>query len=108
MFGFMECVTFNHRHCLWIVGNAATLEKSDSVWTALIRNAKKRGCYFDAVQNQNLSRAILKIQKEQDQIDALLAADPGMLIQSAKWKVIWLVIYVRMHECLVLILSIER
>ncbi|KAJ0971026.1 hypothetical protein J5N97_018985 [Dioscorea zingiberensis] len=77
------------RHCLWIVGNAATLKKSDSVWAALVHNSKKRGCYFDAVQNQTLARAILKIQKEQNQIDDMLGADHGLLIQSAKWKVLF-------------------
>ncbi|KAM0935201.1 putative TPR and ankyrin repeat-containing protein [Dioscorea sansibarensis] len=73
------------RHCLWIVGNGATLANSGSVWTALVRNMKERECYFDAVQNQSLATTILKVHIDLNKIEDLLGSYPGLL-QSAKWK----------------------
>jgi senataxin len=35
------------RHCLWVLGNAATLRGSGSVWTELVQDAKDRQCFFD-------------------------------------------------------------
>ncbi|OQU84722.1 hypothetical protein SORBI_3004G113500 [Sorghum bicolor] len=35
------------RHCLWILGNAATLHGSGSIWAELVRDAEKRGCLFN-------------------------------------------------------------
>ncbi|KAG2650714.1 hypothetical protein PVAP13_1NG196700 [Panicum virgatum] len=35
------------RHCLWVLGNAATLRGSGSIWTELIQDAEDRRCFFD-------------------------------------------------------------
>ncbi|WVZ76720.1 hypothetical protein U9M48_024672 [Paspalum notatum var. saurae] len=35
------------RHCLWVLGNAATLRGSGSVWAELVRDAEDRGCFFN-------------------------------------------------------------
>ncbi|KAL6652173.1 hypothetical protein ACP70R_011098 [Stipagrostis hirtigluma subsp. patula] len=35
------------RHCLWILGNAATLRGSGSVWAELVRDAVDRRCFFN-------------------------------------------------------------
>ncbi|KAF8649463.1 hypothetical protein HU200_064307 [Digitaria exilis] len=36
------------RHCLWVLGNAATLLGSGSVWKELVRDAMDRRCFFDS------------------------------------------------------------
>lgn len=46
------------RHCLWVVGNERTLTMSGSVWTKLIRDSKRRGCFYDAVDDKNLREAM--------------------------------------------------
>ncbi|KAF7816285.1 helicase sen1-like [Senna tora] len=46
------------RHCLWILGNAATLVNSDSIWRKLVVDAKIRGCFHSADDDQNLAKAI--------------------------------------------------
>ncbi|KAL8139248.1 hypothetical protein V2J09_005269 [Rumex salicifolius] len=43
------------RYCLWILGNEATLSRNESVWKRLINDAKLRGCYFDAEEDQYLT-----------------------------------------------------
>ncbi|WVZ86865.1 hypothetical protein U9M48_033584 [Paspalum notatum var. saurae] len=35
------------RHCLWILGNAATLRSSGSIWEELVRDAVDRRCFFN-------------------------------------------------------------
>ncbi|CAN6272411.1 unnamed protein product [Urochloa humidicola] len=35
------------RHCLWVLGNAATLCGSASIWTELVRDAEGRRCFFN-------------------------------------------------------------
>ena len=35
------------RHCLWILGNAATLRGSGSIWEELVRDAVDRHCFFN-------------------------------------------------------------
>ncbi|CAD5327204.1 unnamed protein product [Arabidopsis thaliana] len=42
------------RHCLWVIGNERTLSLSGSIWTKLVRDSKKRGCFYDAVDDKNL------------------------------------------------------
>ncbi|KAK7372270.1 hypothetical protein VNO80_05645 [Phaseolus coccineus] len=46
------------RYCLWIVGNAATLVSSDSIWRKVVLDAKKRDCFHNAEDDKRLSRAI--------------------------------------------------
>ena len=63
------------RHCLWILGNERTLCSSDSVWKALVLDAKSRGCFFNADQDKDLAKAIVDVKKELDQFDDFLNAD---------------------------------
>ncbi|RLN09633.1 hypothetical protein C2845_PM11G17480 [Panicum miliaceum] len=35
------------RHCLWVLGNAATLRGSGSIWAELVRDAEDRRCFFN-------------------------------------------------------------
>ncbi|CAL4888295.1 unnamed protein product [Urochloa decumbens] len=46
------------RHCLWILGNAATLHGSDSIWTELIRDAENRRCFFHWGDNKSFSSPV--------------------------------------------------
>ncbi|RHN56804.1 putative P-loop containing nucleoside triphosphate hydrolase [Medicago truncatula] len=46
------------RYCLWILGNAATLINSDSVWRNVVLDAKRRDCFHNAAENKKLARAI--------------------------------------------------
>jgi senataxin len=49
------------RYCLWILGNASTLIKSDSVWRNVVLDAKKRDCFHNAEEDENLARAIKNV-----------------------------------------------
>ncbi|KAI5434570.1 probable helicase MAGATAMA 3 [Lathyrus oleraceus] len=46
------------RYCLWILGNATTLIKSDSIWRNVVLDAKKRGCFHNAEEDKQLAQAI--------------------------------------------------
>ncbi|XP_037462672.1 uncharacterized protein LOC119334150 [Triticum dicoccoides] len=46
------------RHCLWIVGNAATLSGSGSIWGELIRDAAERRCFFDWDEGEGVSPVV--------------------------------------------------
>ncbi|GAY56593.1 hypothetical protein CUMW_173100 [Citrus unshiu] len=74
------------RHCLWILGNERTLTRNKSVWKALVLDAKARKCFFNADDDKDLGKAILKVKKELDELDELL--NPGsVLFRSQRWKV---------------------
>lgn len=55
---------FEYRHCLWILGNAATLSRSGSIWADVVRNAKERQCFFNAKSDGAISRVIAKHESE--------------------------------------------
>ncbi|BBN68243.1 P-loop containing nucleoside triphosphate hydrolases superfamily protein, partial [Prunus dulcis] len=74
------------RHCLWILGNEATLTNSNSIWKNLILDAKKRDCFYNADEDNNLAQAIAAALLEHNQLHTLLDAD-SMLFKNAKWKV---------------------
>ncbi|ONI28251.1 hypothetical protein PRUPE_1G134300, partial [Prunus persica] len=76
------------RHCLWILGHERTLLDSESVWKALVLDAKSRQCFFNADEDKNLAKAILEVKKEFDQFDDLLNAD-SILFRSSRWKVLF-------------------
>ncbi|XBI42398.1 hypothetical protein VPH35_126740 [Triticum aestivum] len=46
------------RHCLWILGNAATLSSGGSIWGELVRDAVERRCIFDWDNGEVLSRPV--------------------------------------------------
>lgn len=46
------------RYCLWIVGDAKTLGKSNSEWRDVINNAKHRQCFFNVEENKELADGI--------------------------------------------------
>ncbi|CAL5383220.1 unnamed protein product [Camellia sinensis] len=68
------------RHCLWILGNGATLINSGSVWKKLVVDAKARGCFYDANDDKNLAQAVGGALVELNQLDILLK--PGSFLFS--------------------------
>ncbi|RDX70408.1 putative helicase MAGATAMA 3, partial [Mucuna pruriens] len=74
------------RHCLWIVGNGATLMNSGSVWERLILDAMARGCYHNADEDDRLSHVITTAMIELGQFGDLLNLN-SPLFGKARWKV---------------------
>ncbi|GMI88715.1 hypothetical protein like AT1G65810 [Hibiscus trionum] len=74
------------RHCLWILGNEATLVKSDTVWTKLVTDAKRRGCLFNADEDKHMCEAVVTALIELEQFDTLLTRD-SPLFKHARWRV---------------------
>ncbi|KAF6135653.1 hypothetical protein GIB67_028224 [Kingdonia uniflora] len=68
-----------------ILGNEQTLINSGSVWKKLVIDTKDRGCFFDANDDEGLSKAIINSVIELDQLDDLLNGD--LLFKGARWKV---------------------
>ncbi|KAM0946836.1 putative DNA helicase [Dioscorea sansibarensis] len=63
------------RHCLWIIGNATTLTSSGTVWSKLVRDANKRGCFFNAQEDKGIMDAIIKHFTEIGQLGDLVNID---------------------------------
>lgn len=74
------------RHSLWIVGDGKTLANSNSVWEALVNDAKKRDCFFNAADDEGLGKVILQVKAEFDQLEDLLNQN-SCIFQNARWKV---------------------
>ncbi|EEF36194.1 ATP binding protein, putative [Ricinus communis] len=74
------------RYCLWILGNAATLNKSGSIWKKLVADAERRRCFHNADEDNRLAQAIIAALIELDQLDTLLQAT-SPLFRKARWKV---------------------
>ncbi|KAI8552028.1 hypothetical protein RHMOL_Rhmol06G0232800 [Rhododendron molle] len=90
--GFLSCpqrvnvALTRARHCLWIVGNERTLARSESIWEALVRDARHRQLFFGADEDSDMAKTIIDVKKERDQLDDLLNKD-SILFKNAKWKV---------------------
>uniref|UniRef100_A0A0E0DHM4 UvrD-like helicase ATP-binding domain-containing protein n=1 Tax=Oryza meridionalis TaxID=40149 RepID=A0A0E0DHM4_9ORYZ len=56
------------RYCLWILGNATTLSRSDSIWADLVRDAKDRQCFFNANSDKDISRVLAKHKIETNKV----------------------------------------
>ncbi|KAL3835054.1 hypothetical protein ACJIZ3_009790 [Penstemon smallii] len=76
------------RHCLWILGNARTLSMSNSVWEALVVDAKNRQCFFTADGDNEIAKTIIDVKKELEQLEDLLNED-NVLFKNARWKVLF-------------------
>ncbi|XP_038694941.1 uncharacterized protein LOC119992303 isoform X2 [Tripterygium wilfordii] len=55
------------RYCLWILGNGTTLTNSGSIWKKIVMDAKERGCFHNADEDEKLARAITASLVEPDQ-----------------------------------------
>ncbi|KAL0387954.1 UNVERIFIED_CONTAM: Helicase SEN1 [Sesamum radiatum] len=76
------------RHCLWILGNERTLSLADSVWEALINDAKQRQCFFTADEDCDIGKTITDVKKELDQLEDLLSGE-SILFKNSRWKVLF-------------------
>ncbi|KAL8476403.1 hypothetical protein ACS0TY_028903 [Phlomoides rotata] len=74
------------RYCMWILGNGATLLNSGSIWQKLVKDAKERGCYYNAYEDKDLSRATSNSIVKLGNFNSLLSVD-SILFKVAKWKV---------------------
>ncbi|KAG5534416.1 hypothetical protein RHGRI_022516 [Rhododendron griersonianum] len=73
------------RHCLWILGNGATLITSGSVWKELVVDAKARGCFYDANDDKDLAQAVASALVELNELDALRITD-SQRYHNTRWK----------------------
>lgn len=69
------------------MGNERTLCKSDSVWAALVVDAKDRGCFFNADEICDVREIIMHVNKELDQLEDLLSRE-SLLFENSEWKVL--------------------
>jgi senataxin len=51
------------------------LVSSKTVWRKIVADAKERGCFFSANDDQDLSGAIIKAVIELDEVESLLNMD---------------------------------
>ncbi|XP_070014488.1 helicase sen1-like [Nicotiana sylvestris] len=49
------------KRCLWILGNEQTLLASNSIWEALVLDAKDRQCFFHADDDTDMRKTILDV-----------------------------------------------
>jgi len=82
------------RYCLWIVGNGVTLGNSDSVWERMVIDAKTRGYFYNADEDESLAQAIIAALVEVGKTDQFPNAHL-VLFKSATWKVCFHVILSR-------------
>ncbi|KAI0513695.1 hypothetical protein KFK09_009725 [Dendrobium nobile] len=71
------------KHCLWILGNEATLSSDETIWSKIICDAKKRRCFHSANDDKDLSKAIFEACIKFDELDNLLNMDS---LQISKTK----------------------
>ncbi|XP_014518833.1 uncharacterized protein LOC106776048 isoform X1 [Vigna radiata var. radiata] len=74
------------RYCLWIVGNGETLMNSGSIWERIVLDARSRGCYHNADEDDRLSHAITNSIIDLGQVGDLLHLS-SPLFRKARWKV---------------------
>jgi senataxin len=74
------------RYCLWILGDAVTLLKSNTVWKKLVIDAMERGCFYDANEDKTLAQAITAALAELEKLD-ILPNNDSLLFKEAIWKV---------------------
>ncbi|KAL9162447.1 hypothetical protein ABFS82_07G090600 [Erythranthe guttata] len=76
------------RHCLWILGSEKTLSESDSVWKALVSDAKERDRFFTADEDCDIRKVIIDVKKELEQLEELLSGE-SILFKNSRWKVVF-------------------
>ncbi|KAK4424964.1 Helicase SEN1 [Sesamum alatum] len=76
------------RHCLWILGNERTLSRADSVWKALVNDAKQRKCFFTAEEDCDIGKTITDVKKELGELEDLLSGE-SILFKNSRWKVLF-------------------
>ena len=89
----MNILHMNHmlfgRHCLWILGSSTTLSNNRSIWQDIVENAKRRGCFFDAKNDKDLSNIIDEAVVQIDSAENLHKMD-SMHISRPRFEVLLL------------------
>ncbi|XP_058098086.1 helicase SEN1-like isoform X2 [Magnolia sinica] len=62
------------RYCLWIVGNGQTLIKSGSIWKKIVLDAKRRGCFFNAMEDASLAKEIVRANEHGEDLSRCFPA----------------------------------
>ncbi|GFP95814.1 tpr and ankyrin repeat-containing protein 1 [Phtheirospermum japonicum] len=68
-------------------GNENTLSRSDSVWEAIVCDAKRRKCFFNADEDHDFGKTIIDVKKELEALDDLLSGE-CILFRNSRWKVL--------------------
>ncbi|XP_073025717.1 uncharacterized protein [Primulina eburnea] len=68
------------RHCLWILGDERTLCQAQSVWKALIVDAKRRHCFYTWKDDRDIDKTVRTATKELEELD-------DMIFKNTRWKV---------------------
>lgn len=76
------------------MGNGVTLGNSDSVWERMVIDAKARGFFYNADEDECLAQAIIAALIEVGKTDHFPNAHL-VLFKSARWKVCFHVILSR-------------
>ncbi|KAM6546583.1 hypothetical protein CsatB_027319 [Cannabis sativa] len=50
------------RNCLWILGDERSLADDQLVWQPILINAKSRGCFFNAEDDEDLAKALIQFR----------------------------------------------
>ncbi|KAG6521687.1 hypothetical protein ZIOFF_018812 [Zingiber officinale] len=58
-------------YCLWILGNEPTLSSSQSIWANIVQDAKVRCCFFNAIEDERIAKAIDRSCCSQSDTDSL-------------------------------------
>ncbi|KAJ0242882.1 DNA2/NAM7 helicase-like [Hirschfeldia incana] len=75
------------RYCLWILGNEWTLANNKSVWRQLVNDARARGCFHDAYDDESLAQCIKRSATALDDLDKL--HDNKLIsFENSIWKVL--------------------
>lgn len=99
IFIFIPIITlFNHRYCLWILGNATTLSRSGSIWADLVRDAKDRQCFFNANSDKDISRVLAKHKIETNKVKDRKST-PFKVRNSGVWVLTHITLYISPLSC---------
>ncbi|KAM0848265.1 hypothetical protein ACQ4PT_054496 [Festuca glaucescens] len=65
------------KHCLWILGDPATLSSRMTIWQEIVVDAKKRGCFYNVNKDKDLSTAVSSVIKKKE-VSNRLKMDSGL------------------------------
>ncbi|CAI5459961.1 unnamed protein product [Closterium sp. Yama58-4] len=66
------------RHALWVVGDAHTLRRGDSMWAQLVQDAEGRRCLVEAGSDEGLARAVERRWVQVGEAQQLLKPHSGL------------------------------
>ncbi|XP_074263309.1 uncharacterized protein LOC141586084 isoform X2 [Silene latifolia] len=76
------------RHCLWILGNANTLSKHNTLWETVIANANELNCFVNANKDEEMAQIITNVKSQLDELEDLLDVR-SLIFKDAQLKVMF-------------------